>query len=100
MKVVINICYGGFAVSEKVYEKLGLEWDGFGVLYDYRDKFKDTISFRSCPELIKAIEEVGIEEASGYLAKLKIIEIPDDVDAYISDYDGWETVEEKHRSWD
>ena len=30
---------------------------------------------------------------------MKVVEIPDDISWEISDYDGWETVEEIHRSW-
>lgn len=49
--------------------------------------------------LIQAIEEVGVEESSGSYAKLEIIEIPDNVDWEIDEYDGFESVHEKHRSW-
>jgi len=48
--------------------------------------------------LIKIIEELG-EEANGRFACLEIIEIPDDVIWEIDEYDGWETIHEKHRSW-
>lgn len=53
---------------------------------------------RADPRLVKIVEEMG-EKANGGFAKLKVIEIPDDVDWEIDDYDGMETVEEKHRSW-
>ena len=53
---------------------------------------------RDDPALIKVVEELG-ESAGGEFAKLKIVEIPDDVEWEISEYDGWETIEEKHRSW-
>ena len=53
---------------------------------------------RTNPHLISVIEEIG-EEADGNYAQLEIIDIPDDVDWYIDDYDGIETVREKHRSW-
>lgn len=49
--------------------------------------------------LIETIEELGEEESSGRMAKIKIIEIPDDVEWELSEYDGIETVHEKHRSW-
>lgn len=48
--------------------------------------------------LIKVIEELG-DEANGSCAELKIIEIPDGIDWEIREYDGIETIEEKHRSW-
>ena len=56
-------------------------------------------SQRTDPDLITTIEEIGTDEASGYCANLKIIEIPDDVDWEIEEYDGYEEVHEKHRKW-
>ena len=53
---------------------------------------------RDCPNLIKVIEELG-DAANGECAKIKIVEIPDDVDYEINDYDGQESVSEIHRSW-
>lgn len=49
--------------------------------------------------LIEAIEETGLEEASDSYSELSIVEIPDDVEWEINDYDGMETIEEKHRRW-
>ena len=91
MKIAINKCYGGFSLSEKAYEFLGLKWDGYG--FDYNDYDK-----RTDPKLIECIEELGVE-ANGFYAKLKIIEIPDDVNWEIKEYDGVEWVAEKHRTW-
>jgi hypothetical protein len=53
---------------------------------------------RHDPLLIQVIEELG-EEASGKLSKLEIVEIPDGVEYEIDQYDGMETIREKHRSW-
>ena len=55
-------------------------------------------SDRNDPILIQTIEELG-EEANGDFSKLAIIEIPDGVDWEIEEYDGWESIVEKHRSW-
>jgi hypothetical protein len=49
-------------------------------------------------DLIKVIEILG-KEADGGCAELKIVEIPDGVDYQIDEYDGNETIHEKHRSW-
>lgn len=38
-------------------------------------------------------------KADGKCAELKIIEIPDDIEWEIEEYDGWEHVAEKHRVW-
>lgn len=53
---------------------------------------------RNDPDLIAVIEELG-EKADGSYAKLGIVEIPDDVEWEISEYDGNEHVAEKHRTW-
>jgi hypothetical protein len=37
--------------------------------------------------------------ANGMYSKLKIVEIPGDVDWEIGEYDGNEWVAEKHRTW-
>lgn len=91
MKIVVNKCYGGFSLSEKAYEFLGLEWDGFG--YKYSDD-----NLRTDTKLIECVETLG-EEANGRWARLAVVEIPDDVDWEIDNYDGIETIREKHRSW-
>jgi hypothetical protein len=49
-------------------------------------------------DLIRVVEEMG-KDADGECAKLKIVEIPDGIDWEISEYDGMESVEERHRSW-
>lgn len=89
MKVVINTCFGGFGLSRKAVKDLGCESP-----YSYEDWDK-----RTAPELIALIEEKGSEYCSGSYAELKVVEIPDDVDWYIDNYDGMETIEEVHRSW-
>lgn len=90
MKIVINKCYGGFELSKKAYEYLGLAWDGYGYKYDNN---------RADPKLVECVETLG-DIASGHLAELKVVEIPDDVDWYIDEYDGVEWVAERHRIWE
>ena len=53
---------------------------------------------RTDPDLIKVIEELGMDVNDSY-SKLVIVEIPNDVSWYIREGDGYETVEEQHRSW-
>jgi len=60
--------------------------------------FSDSDIKRDDPKLIEIVERLG-EESNGNFAKLKIVEIPDDVKWVIDDYDGMESVEEAHRSW-
>ena len=89
MKVVINKCYGGFQLSRRAYEELGLEWDGYGFAYD---------NDRANPKLVEVIERLG-STGSGMFGSLKVVEIPDDVEWEIENYDGIETIREKHRIW-
>jgi len=119
MKVVINICFGGFSVSEAVFEKLieyGMtvggekeagdfeirSWDkgitSMGKYYFSGIRTYDS-EFRANPLLIKAIEDVGIEKAGGSFSKLSIVEVPDDVVFEINEYDGNEHIAEVHRTW-
>lgn len=53
---------------------------------------------RDDPVLVQVVEELG-KEANGNCAKLEIVEIPDDVDWEIDEYDGIEHIAEKHRTW-
>ncbi len=85
MKIVINKWFGGFSLSDTAADKLGLEWGGREI-------------DRSNPQLVAIVEELG-EEANGMFAHLGIVEIPDDVEWQIEEYDGSEWVAEKHRTW-
>lgn len=91
MKIVVNRCFGGFGLSEKAYEFLGLDWDNYG--YKYMD-----YSMRTDSKLVECVETLG-EEANGLCAELEVVEIPDGVDWTIEEYDGKEWVSEKHRTW-
>jgi hypothetical protein len=53
---------------------------------------------RAHPLLIRAIEELG-DRASGRCAKLAVVEVPDDIEWTIEEYDGMEHVAEVHRTW-
>lgn len=53
---------------------------------------------RNDPDLISLVEEWG-DRVNGKCAKLKVVEIPDDVEWTIEEYDGNEWVAEVHRTW-
>lgn len=89
MRIVLNKCYGGYCLSEEAYKFLGLNWDKYGFAYD---------DDRTNEKLINCVETLGCK-ANGLTAELMVIDIPDDIDYEIESYDGYETVEEKHRSW-
>jgi hypothetical protein len=89
VKIVVNQSHGVFKLSEQAENLLKER--------NYDNSHAET--WRTDPILISVIEELGSEKASGEWARIKIIEIPNDVDWTISDYDGIERVVETHRSW-
>lgn len=60
--------------------------------------FHDRDVARDDPYLVAVVEELGVR-ANGRHAELKVVEIPPEVDWVIDEYDGNETVSEKHRTW-
>jgi len=133
MKVVINVCFGGFGLSHEGIleyfkikkEKIYFKWsDMFYTMQDehgytekqleesmlsyrnyYTDKdmtedgyWYDRDIERHDPALVKMIEKIG-KKSFGGCADLEVVEIPDDVEYEISEYDGNEHIAEKHRTW-
>jgi len=90
MKIVINTCHGGFGLSKTA---LALFSERSGAIVTYEDDIK-----RNNPILVEIIEQLG-EAANGGFAELKVVEIPNDVQWQIAEYDGKEWVAEKHRTW-
>jgi hypothetical protein len=123
MKIVITSDFGGFGLSsdavrryaelkgynvietgeERVWKLLLLHPTYSGSYEDMTDAEKEGLRSgdrleRNDPVLIQVVEELG-ERASGRYANLKIVEIPDDVDWEIMEYDGSEWIAERHRTW-
>ena len=129
MKIVINTCWGGFGISELAIERYiemkGLSLfsevvsDRKSYYYVPVEEYKkalveDEKNKRGYPSnklawsqsnikrdddvLIKVIEELQ-EKANGSYSKLKIVEIPDNVNYVIKEYDGCEHIAEVHRTW-
>lgn len=88
VKIAINSCCGGFALSEGAKELYAELSGGEEVNY----------SNRCDPILIRVIEEFP-GNSSAWFSDIKIIEIPGDVDWGIEDYDGNEWIAENHRTW-
>lgn len=118
MKVVINDRFGGYGLSDNAIARYA-ELKGINLVpidhhdhlsdhgwYNwYLDGVKDSAHWfdedsipRDDPALVQTVEELG-EDSFGFLAKLKVVEIPDDVDWYVAEYDGKERVAERHRTW-
>ena len=93
MKIVINTRHGGFGLSEEAEMKykgiLGITDEHF---YPSKDIPRD------CPVLIALVEEMG-EGVNSRYSSLKVVEVPDDADWYIAEYDGSEHIAEVHRTW-
>ena len=53
---------------------------------------------RHDPVLVQVVEEMG-SKADGDHAQLAVVEIPDDVNYIIEEYDGMEHIAEAHRTW-
>lgn len=91
-KVVINTCFGGFGLSDEaqiIYAtEKGLDMAEFSMYEIKRDD----------PVLVQVVEELGTK-ADGWASHLKVVEIPDDVEYTIEDYDGVEHIAEVHRTW-
>lgn len=97
------ISWSAFTISDPNEVSPKEQKDKNGTYKTYNQAY-DKISLDSRPEkrddplLVQVIEELG-EEANGKFAKLKVVTIPGNVEWEISEYDGYEKIEEKHRSW-
>lgn len=118
-KIVINKCFGGFGLADWAFE----EWanrSGYKFVKELDTEFKKRYNFeqydvyvitdedeeissggidREDSVLIEMIEEFGSDDVSGNYSELKIVSIPADVEYNIHEYDGLESVHEKHRVW-
>ena len=83
MKVVISTCYGGFGLSPEAAEQLRHLNPDFDVY---------NLEMRTDPDLVKLVEAWGDSE-------LRVVEVPDDVEWHIAEYDGYEWIAENHRTW-
>lgn len=109
-KIVINDCYGGFGLTDEAlrlyFEFKGIEFTAEETGYElvpfvyYVDgkPFNPYMIERDDPALVQIVENMG-RKACEKNSSLKILEIPDDVEWVIKEYDGNEHVAEKHRTW-
>jgi hypothetical protein len=92
-KIAINTDFGGFGLSD---EAINLYKVLTGIPpvdeVNYWELARNNVT------LVQIIEQLG-ERANGHYSSLKIIEIPDNVEWHIHEYDGMEHVAENHRTW-
>ena len=90
-QIVINACHGGFSLSETA-ELLYLELSGKSIAEYHWDVKRDD------PMLVQVVLRLA-DAANTRYSKLKVVEIPDDVEWTVMEYDGAEWVAEAHRTW-
>lgn len=87
----------GILPDEKFHEASMEERQASNNAYGSRT-LNDREIARDDPVLVQVVEEMG-NDANGRCADLRVIEIPDDVNWEIEEYDGKEWVAEVHRTW-
>jgi len=98
-KSIVIAEYGGFKLSEKAkgfiaaVKNLELNQKGLREAESYAMINRDSDSLLLCLRLL------GSVEASEVGSFLKVVEIPYDVEWYIQEINGKESVVEKHRVW-
>ncbi len=119
-QIVVNRRFGGFGLSEQAldilveeygYTKTDFDDDGdyvdpsaeivdgdSGVMHHYSLIDDREASTRTRSELAEVVERLG-EDANGAHAKLEVVELPADKEWVVTEYDGVETVREKHRKY-
>lgn len=114
-EIVINAEHGGFGLSHEA-EIEYLRRRGIAFRLEDRESRDSTLRFgpeivvendvhwtsrdiaRDDPVLVQLVREWGSKANSSY-ADLKIVRIPGNVEWEINEYDGYEWVAEKHRTW-
>ncbi len=106
-KVVLNSCFGGFSISEEAIEMLNDKYDlnidrDFGYLgnEDLGIDDENFEAYRMDKRLVAVVEKLGVKRASGRMAALRIVDVPDEVVEvhgwHVDDYDGCESVHQSH----
>lgn len=102
MKVAINSCHGGFDLSKEAQELycawMGIDPGAWNENWNYFSDFHVRDLKRDDKVLIAVIEQLG-DAANLSYSKIKIVDIPDDVEWTVMEHDGSEWVAEVHRTW-
>lgn len=86
MKVIINTCFGGFGLSKRAYD-LYKQRAGVENIAEYSwDE-----DYRADPIMVAVVKELG-RDADDMFSCLEIVEIPDEYNYDIDEYDGLEHI--------
>lgn len=111
MKIVINRCYGGFSISRACATYMAARGHRLAAMelaesaanngrwYGYGPTDTGENYARTDPLLIEAVETLGTQTASGEMARLEVVHVPDSIEWVIEEIGGFEHVAEKHRHW-
>ena len=106
MEILINRSWGGFSLSYRASRLFAKEKGEPYKFVKYKSDYCERNFYltpapeRNDPVLIGIVKRLGLRKSARDTGdKLRIVEIPDGVDWYIDDYDGVETVHERHRQW-
>ena len=105
-KVVYNVCYGGFSLSDEAvemylnlkglkYTKIKEKWGSSSYDVEENKNFYDRRIDRDDPVLVQVVEKLG-DKANGECAKLRIEDLPKGTLYRITEYDGYESIETKY----
>lgn len=97
-KIVINKCFGGFALSEARLVRYAI-LKGVTAHPDDEDfPIQQWWIPRDDPDLISVVQQIPEDEGICG-TDLHVIEIPDGVEWQIEEYDGMEHIVDKNRIW-
>lgn len=101
-KIVINTCYGGFNLSKQAQEQYallkGIDPGNWNDSWGFFENLEVYSISRDDSDLVLIVEQLK-ELAFGNYSELKVVEIPENVDWVIEEYDGAEYIAEKRRKW-
>ena len=103
MKLLINVCYGGYGLSNEALElwakkknmvltKKTTEYGDYDYYVDGDKIISGHDIDRDDPTIIEVFEELGSERTSGDHGELSLVELPDGCEYNITEYDGWESI--------
>lgn len=103
MKLLMNVCYGGYGLSDEAIElwakkknivltKKTLEYGDYHYYVEGDKIISGHDIDRDDPTIIEVFEELGSERTSGDHGQLSLVELPDGCEYDLTEYDGWESI--------